>query len=62
MFIELTLEMQNSKCKVQNYGVSFGNDFKIIGEADTIILHFAFYILHLQRKTPLSPVLRDKGV
>ena len=38
--------MQNSKCKVQNCGVSFGNDFIIIGEADTIILHFAFYILH----------------
>ena len=39
--------MQNSKCKVQNCGVSFGNNSKFIGEADTIILHFAFYILHL---------------
>ena len=40
------LEMQNSKCKVQNCEVSFGSDFIIIGDADTIILHFAFYILH----------------
>ena len=46
MFVGLMLEMQNPKCKVQNYGVSSGNNFKIIGEADTIILHFAFYILH----------------
>jgi hypothetical protein len=38
--------MQNSKCKVQNCGVSFGNRIKFIGEADTIILHFAFCILH----------------
>ena len=45
-FVEQMLEIQNSKCKVQNCRVSFGNDFIIIGEADAIILHFAFYILH----------------
>ena len=31
---------------MQNYGMPFGHELKIIGEADTIILHFAFSILH----------------
>ena len=39
-------KMQNSKCKMQNYGISFGNIFFIIREADTYILHSAFCILH----------------
>ena len=38
--------MQNSKCRMQNCGMPCGHEFKIIGEADTIILHFAFCILH----------------
>ena len=29
MFVELTLEMQNSKCNVQNCGISCGNDFNL---------------------------------
>ena len=39
--------MQNSECRVQNEGISFGNEFKFIREADTTILHFALCILHL---------------
>ena len=46
MFFGKLCEMQNSKCKVQNCGVSFGNNLKFIGEADTFMLHFACYILH----------------
>ena len=38
--------MQNAECRMQNYGMPCGHEFKIIGEADTFILHFAFSILH----------------
>ena len=38
--------MQNAKCRMQNCGMPFGHEFEIIGGADTIILHFAFIILH----------------
>ena len=40
--------MQNSKFKMQNEGMCFAHEFKIIAEGNTIILHFAFCILHLQ--------------
>ena len=39
-------EMQNSKCKVQNYAIASGNILNFISEADTLILHFAFCTLH----------------
>ena len=32
---------------MQNYGMPCGHHFKIVRKADTIILHFAFSILHL---------------
>ena len=35
-------EMQNAECKMQNCCISFGNDLKIVRNAHTIILHFAF--------------------
>jgi len=38
--------MQNSKYKMQNEGIAFGDDFKIVSEVDSIILHSAFCILH----------------
>ena len=34
--------MQNAKCRMQNCGVCFADDFKTMREAHTIILHFAF--------------------
>ena len=37
--------MPNAECKMQNCGVPAAQ-IEIIGEADTIILHFAFRILH----------------
>ena len=45
-FSGLWHEMQNSKCKVQNCGVSFGNDLKISAKPipSFCILHFAFCI------------------
>jgi len=38
--------MHNAKCRMQNYKISFGDDWKYVGKADTIILHYAFCILH----------------
>ena len=35
--------MQNAKCKIVVY---LRYELKITGEADTIIVHSAFYILH----------------
>ena len=45
-FIALSCEMQNSKCKVQNCGVSFGNNLKISAKPipSFCILHSAFCI------------------
>ena len=37
--------MHNAKCKVQNYGVGFADDFNW-SRSDTFILHSAFCILH----------------
>ena len=42
-FIALMREMQNSECKINVFPAEM---IIIVGEADTIILHFAFYILH----------------
>ena len=36
--------MQNAECRMQNCGVCCADDFKIIAEGDTFILHFEFCI------------------
>ena len=38
--------MQNSKCKMQNFGGREADIFLIISEGNTFILHSAFSILH----------------
>lgn len=38
--------MQNSECKMQNYGVCFAHNLKNNAVRHTIILHSALYILH----------------
>jgi len=38
--------MQNAECKMQNCGVFFENNSNNGLKAHTIILNFAFYILH----------------
>ena len=38
-------QMQNVECKMQNRGISFGNDLKLC-RRHTTIMHYAFFILH----------------
>ena len=38
--------MQNSKCKMQNKGVAFGDYLNHFPKENTTILHSAFSILH----------------
>ena len=34
--------MQNAECKMQNFGISFGNNSIVMCKAHTNILHYAF--------------------
>ena len=51
-FPELTLGMQNSECRMQNEGISFGNEFNLSAKPTQsfCIQHFAFCIW--QHKLP----------
>ena len=40
--------MQNAKFKMHNCGIIFGDALELSAIADTLILHSAFFILHLQ--------------
>ena len=35
-------QMQNVECKMQNGGIGFADEFEIVSEGNTMILHFAF--------------------
>ena len=47
--------MQNAECRMQNYGIAWGDGFLIIGEAD----HFSLFNIHhsLFIKIGLPPAL-----
>ena len=36
------VRMQNVECKMQNGGIGFADEFEIVSEGNTMILHFAF--------------------
>ena len=37
-------QMQNAECKMQNGGIGFADEYEMVSEGNTIILHFAFLL------------------
>ena len=47
VFLNMGFIMQNAKCKMQNECVAKGDYLKWFSEENTIILHYALWIMHL---------------